>query len=352
MEKLATTPAWTSTLAAGFDGLTLHSSWRLPELNDTSCLVRIDAVSLNHRDIAIPLGTYPLPLEKDVVPCSDAAATVVATGRGVQLFAIGDRVCTLFNPSHQSGYFKPKTRQHSLGSSVDGTLRKYAVFDETALVAAPQHLGPLEAATLSCAAVTVWNAFHGIRDRSIKPGDFVLTQGTGGVSLFGAQIALATGATVIATTSSADKAALLKAMGVQYVINYREDRNWGETARSLTPEHAGVDHILDVGGDVTLPQSLRAIKMEGVITVVGFLGGECDVPGLTAKNFLTSLAIIRGSSVGSKEHFEALNKFLETHKIHPVVDSKVFSFEDTPEAFRYYEKQLHWGKIVIRVHSS
>lgn len=346
---IRTAASWVSTPGAGFDAVSLQPARALPALGKTCCLIRIHAVSLNHRDIAIPLGTYPMASADAIVPCSDASATVVAVGAEVSRFAVGDQVCTIFNPTHQSGSFRPDTRQYSLGSGVDGVLRKHAIFDETALVAMPSHMSPLEASTLSCAAVTVWNAFFGMAGSSLKRGDFVLTQGTGGVSVFGIQIALAVGATVIATTSSREKMERLKSMGVQHVINYRTDRDWGDTARGLTPGGAGVDHVLDVGGDVSLVQSLKAVRMGGVVSVVGFLDGDKDAPGVTAKSLLTSLAIVRGLSVGPRDHFEAMNAFLVAHDIHPIVDSQVFPFDAVPAAFRYYEKQGQWGKVVIQV---
>ena len=340
---------WTSKPNAGLDGLRVQSPRPLAELDSTSCLIRIDAVSLNFRDVAMLTGQYPMASKNDIIPCSDAAGTVVRTGSGVTQFAVGDPVCTLFNPSHQSGYFKPETRQYSLGSSLDGVLRKYAVMDEKALVTPPKNITSQQASTLSCAATTAWNAFYGISGRSLKSGDYVLTQGTGGVSLFAIQIALAAGAIVIATTSSAEKASRLKSLGVHHIINYKENPLWGEMARELTPNAAGVDHILEVGGDTTMAQSLKAIKMEGVISVIGFLGGKSDAPGTKSVDFLTSLAIVRGISVGSKEQFKALNAFIELHDIQPIVDSNVFTFDKARDAFEYLQQQNQWGKIVIQV---
>ncbi|KAH8689058.1 alcohol dehydrogenase [Talaromyces proteolyticus] len=346
---IKTSPVWILEPKEGFEGLKLHPSQPLPELNDHSCLIQIDAVSLNYRDVAIPKGQYPMAFRGRIIPCSDGAATVIKTGPAVTRFAIGDRVCTLFNPSHQSGYFTPDTRKYSLGSSADGTLRKYAVFHETALVSQPKNITSLQAATLPCAGVTAWNAFYGIADRKLQPGSYVLTQGTGGVSLIAIQIALAVGATVIATTSSPEKANRLKEMGVQHVINYRETPNWGEVARQLTPENRGVDHILEVGGEATIRQSLKAIKMEGVISIIGFLGGANNAPQCSFQECLSTLAIVRGTSVGSKEQFKELNAFIQSHNIQPIVDSNVFDFQDAPRAFQYLWDQKQWGKVVIHI---
>jgi NADPH:quinone reductase-like Zn-dependent oxidoreductase len=160
-----------------------------------------------------------------------------------------------------------------LGGSVDGTLREYAAFDEQGLVHMPSNLNFLEASTLTCAALTAWNALYGLESRGLKPGQTVLTQGTGGVSIFALQFAKAAGARVIATTSSDKKAELLKKYGADHVINYKETPNWGETAKSLTPGGAGVEHVVEVGGPTTMAQSLKAVKIDGVISIIGFIGG-------------------------------------------------------------------------------
>ena len=348
--KVTSTAQWTIEPGDGLDGLHLDHSAPVPELGEHSCLVQIEAVSLNYRDVAIPKGKYPMKFRDNLIPCSDAAGSIIATGGAVTLFRAGDRVCTLFNQSHQSGYFKPETRNYSLGSNLDGVLRRYAVFEETGLIAAPQSLTTLEASTLPCAATTVWNAFYGVVGRSLKPGHHVLTQGTGGVSLFAIQIALAAGATVISTTSSAEKMEKLKAMGVQHVINYKEDPNWGDTARHLTPDGAGVEHVIEVGGERTMKQSLKVIKMEGVISIVGFLGGKADEDSRCSfGDCLAALAIVRGMSVGSKKQFEELNAFIDEHQIKPVMDDRVFRFEEAREAFQYLWDQKQWGKIVIQL---
>ena len=154
-------------------------------------------------------------------------------------FSTGQKVCTLFNQGHIAGYLTPATATTGLGGALDGTLRQYAVFPESGLVLAPATLTPIEASTLSCASVTAWNALYGLSDRALRPGDIVLTQGTGGVSIAALQFALAGGATVISTTSSAEKAKKLKELGAHHVINYKDTPNWGEEAKKLTPGGEG-----------------------------------------------------------------------------------------------------------------
>lgn len=320
------------------------------ELEPTECLVKIYAASLNYRDVAIPMGRYPLASRDGVVPCSDGAGEVIAVGRATTRFHIGDRVCTAFNPAYQSGLTSREIRKKALGNILDGTLREYAIFDETALVSAPSSLNMLEASTLSCAAVTVWNCLFGLKDRALKHGDWVLTQGTGGVSLFTIQIALALGANVISTTSSKEKAERLKAMGVHHVINYKDDPNWGQTAKRLTPNEEGVHHVVEVGGDTTMPQSLEAIRVEGVISVVGFLSGAKGEHAVGFGSCLQTLAIVRGINVGPVDQFEACNAFIDEHKIKPIIDPEVFGFDEATDALKYLWNQSNYGKVVIRVH--
>lgn len=175
-----------------------------------------------YRDIAIPTGKYPLYWNDSVIPTSDGAGTILATGNSVTLHKIGDEVCTLFTQAHQTGLFDHSMRQTTLGSAVNGPLRRYAVYEEKALVPGPRSLSGVEAATLPCAGVTAWNALNGLADRAVKAGDVVLVQGTGGVALFALQFALASGATVIATTSSEKKERKVKELGAHHVINVRD----------------------------------------------------------------------------------------------------------------------------------
>jgi NADPH:quinone reductase-like Zn-dependent oxidoreductase len=181
---------------------------------------------------------YPFPASFPRVPASDACGTVISAGSKVIRFSNGQKVCTLFNQGHIAG---PMTRAISatgLGGSLDGTLRQYAVFPES-LVLAPATLNAIEASTLPCAQPTAWNSLYGLTDRALRPGDIVLTQGTGGVSIAALQFAVAAGATVIATTSSASKAKKLKKLGAHHVINYKDNSNWGEEAMKLTPGGEG-----------------------------------------------------------------------------------------------------------------
>jgi NADPH:quinone reductase-like Zn-dependent oxidoreductase len=344
----STTKQWTVQGKDGFDSLKFDDKASIPKLGDKDVLVKLHAASLNYRDLAIPKGKYPFGVKEGVVPGSDGAGTVEAVGSSVTRFKPGDKVVTLFNQGHIGGSLDGEIIQTGLGGSMDGTLREYATFDQQGLVAMPTNLNFLEASTLTCAGVTAWNALYGLESRALKPGQTVLTQGTGGVSIFALQFAKAAGARVIATTSSAKKAELLKKYGADHVINYKETENWGEVAKSLTPHGAGVEHVVEVGGPKTLKQSLKAIKMDGVISIIGFVGGwEKDQPSFL--DCLSNLCTVRGLLVGSRLQFEDMNRAIEANNLHPVVDEKVFELGKLKDAYEYMWDQKHFGKLCIKI---
>jgi len=235
------------------------------------------------------------------VPGSDGAGEVIAVGSKVTRFKPGAKVVTLFNQGHLGGSLNLQTVTSGLGGVIDGTLREYGSFNENGLVDMPPSLNWQEGSTLSCAALTAWNGLYGLKP--LAPGDVVLTQGTGGVSVFALQFAKASGATVIATTSSAKKVETLMKLGADHVINYNDEPNWGEKAKSLTPNGEGINHIIEVGGPKTMAQSLKAIKIDGVISIIGFLGGMSkDQPGFL--DTLTNICTVRGVLVGNRVQFE------------------------------------------------
>ncbi|KAI9705444.1 MAG: hypothetical protein M1836_006199 [Candelina mexicana] len=343
-----TTKQWVVEGRNGFDSLKLNQQAELPKLGDHDILVKFHAVSLNYRNLIIPKGQYPFPAKEYVVPCSDGAGTVEATGARVTRFKIGDKVVTLLTQGHLAGSLTPADISTGLGGALDGTLRQHGVFDESGLVAMPSNLDWQEASTLSCAALTAWSALYKFDSQSLRPGQTVLTQGTGGVSLFVLQFAKAAGATVISTTSSKEKEELLKKHGADHVLNYKSDPNWGESAKKLTPEGAGVDHIVEVGGPTTMKQSLKAIKIDGVINIIGFLGGAKSEDQPSFLECLTNICTVKGGFAGSRQEFEAMNRAIEAKNIKPVVD-KVFGFEEAKEAYQYTWDQKHFGKLTIKI---
>lgn len=306
-------------------------------------LLRIRAVSLNYRDLMMVQGLYnpkqPLPL----VPCSDAVAEVVAVGDGVDRVEPGDRVMPIFSQGWVGGEPTRERLRSTLGGPLDGTLQEMLVLDQRGVVHVPEYLSDEEAATLSCAAVTAWSAL--VTDAGIRAGDTVLALGTGGVSIFAVQLAKALGARAIVTSSSHDKLDRAKELGADHGIHYEEDESWGDTARELTGGR-GVDVVVEVGGGETLPQSLRAVRMGGQISMIGVLSGIAT--DLDVTKVLMNRVRIQGILVGDRDRFEAMNRAFEVSEIHPVVD-RVFSFEDAVEAFEHLQAGRHFGKIVIRV---
>lgn len=276
--------------------------------------------------------------------CSDGAGEVVQVGPRVTRFKPGDKVVTLFNQGHQFGPVDVNAAGTGLGGIVDGTLRQYGVFNETGLSAAPSNLNDIETATLTCAGLTAWNALFGLKP--LQPGQWVLTQGTGGVSLFALQFAKAAGARVISTSSSSQKCETLKKLGADHVINYKEDATWGETAKKLTGG-AGVHHVVEVGGAGTLQQSCAAIRFEGVISIIGFLAGQKT--DISAVHALMHICTFRGVYVGSRQQLEDMIRCVEANNIHPVIDEKVFTLEQAKEAYAYMWDKKHFGKVGIKI---
>ncbi|MFJ8001251.1 NAD(P)-dependent alcohol dehydrogenase [Streptomyces sp. NPDC096310] len=297
-------------------------------------LVRVHASSLNARDLFMLDGRYPVPPGR--VPISDAAGVVEAVGPGVSRFAVGDRVVNSFQPLWFGGpQRKPGRLYHT---DIDGWLAEYVAIDEQRLVPMPEHLDFTEAATLPCAAVTAWSALAGV-----GPGDTVLVQGSGGVSLFALQLARAAGARVIATTSSEKKAARLRELGAGDVINYVDTSEWGAEARKLT-DGQGADVIVEVGGAGTIAQSIAAVAYRGTISLVGHVAH--DTTGMNLLDFTYSGATLRAIGGGSRSDLEDMNRVITAHRLRPVID-RVFPFKEALDAAAYMESGSHFGKVVI-----
>ncbi|KAL5359440.1 hypothetical protein BJX96DRAFT_164434 [Aspergillus floccosus] len=318
----------------------------IPKVGENEVLVKFEGASLNFRDLAIANGTFPFAHKYPIVPASDGAGTVVEVGPRVTEFKKGDAVLTIFNQAHQFGDITPAAAASGVGGIIDGTLRQYGLYNELGLVAAPKNLTPLEASTLPCAALTSWNALYGLKP--LKPGQTVLVQGTGGVSIFGLQFAKAAGATVIALTSTEEKADKLRQLGADHVLNYKTTSAWGEAAHQLTPGQAGVDYVIDVGGQSSLEQSLKCIKMDGIISVIGFLGSS-DAPQPGLLDALSHICTVRGVYVGSRAMFKDMIRAIEANDLHPIVDQRVFTLEQAVEAYQHMAAQNHIGKVTIKI---
>jgi NADPH:quinone reductase-like Zn-dependent oxidoreductase len=233
-----------------------------------------------------------------------------------------------------------------LGGSLDGMLTEFALLDEEGVVVIPEHLSYQEAATLPCAALTAWNALTG--GRPLMAGETILTLGSGGVSLFAMQFARAFGARVIATTSSDDKAGLLKALGADEVVNYNRTPDWHLAVREIT-QGRGVDHVVEVGGVGTLEKSIRSTALEGEIALVGWLSHTThEIPAINLNIIAASVVTMRRIAVGNRAQFIAMNRAISANHLKPVIDS-TFEFDAAVEAFRHYEQGQCFGKVVINI---
>jgi NADPH:quinone reductase-like Zn-dependent oxidoreductase len=310
-------------------------------------LVRVRATSLNQRDLLVMRGQYGAGGGGDMhgrIPLSDGAGDVIGVASGVTRFKVGDRVAGTFFMQWADGKRTAQVAASARGGGgVDGMLSEVIVAHQDTLVRIPDHLSFEEAATLACAGVTAYRALF--VEGALKANDFVLLEGTGGVSTFGLQFAAAAGARPIITSSSDDKLAQARTLGAFGTVNYRTNTEWQREVRTLTG-NAGVDHVLEVGGRDTLPKALEALGFEGHIAIIGGLSGfASDIP---AGRLLISGASITGIYVGSRADFEAMNRFIAEHKIRPVVD-RVFSFEDAPKAYEFMDNGSYMGKIVIKL---
>lgn len=312
-----------------------------PKPGHGQVLVRIRAASLNFRDLLVVSGVYSRNLPFPLIPLSDGAGEVVEIGPGVRRWKPGDRVAGTFFQEWDAGAITEDAPKSAMGGAIDGILAEYALFREGGLVRLPANLTFEEGATLPCAALTAW---HCLQSGSLTCGQSVLTLGTGGVSLFAFLFACAAGARVIATTGSNAKAERLRQIGAVDVINYKSEPDWEKRVLELTGKR-GVDLVVEVGGAGTLGKSLKAVSLGGHISLVGVLAGTGDVNPLPAvmKNIR-----IQGIFVGSREMFEAMNRAIELHDIHPVID-RIFSFDEVKEAYHYLQSGAHFGKVVIAI---
>jgi NADPH:quinone reductase-like Zn-dependent oxidoreductase len=314
-----------------------------PKIGPGQVLLKMRAWSLNFRDLMVVKGQYNPKLRMPAIPLSDGVGEVVGVGEGVTRVKVGDRVAGAFMPKWISGEInEAKSRSALGGGGAEGMLAELVAVSAEGVVHVPAHLSDEEAAALPCAAVTAWHALIG--EGTLKAGDTVLVQGTGGVSLFALQLARLQGARVIATSSRDDKLARAVQLGASDGINYSTTPKWDERVRELTGG-VGVDYVVEVGGAGTLAQSMRAVKIGGQISLIGVLtGGAGQVNPLP---ILMKNIRVQGIFVGSREMFEAMNRAISQHKMKPVVD-RVFGFNEAIEAFRYMESGAHFGKVAIR----
>ena len=305
-------------------------------------LVRVRATSLNRRDLSILQSQYGGGNPRTgLVPLSDGAGEVIGVGPGVTRFEVGDRVAGIFFASWVDGRPSARTNASARGGAIDGMLSEMIVSHKDGLVEIPEHLSFIEAATLPCAGVTAWNALfkHG----GLGEDDFVLLEGTGGVSIFGLQFSVAAGARPIITSSSDEKLVHAREMGAYGTVNYRTNTEWQDEVRAITG-NAGVTQVLEVGGRDTLPKAIRALGYGGHITIIGGLSGFANA--MPIGSFIGRSVKVTGIYVGSRADFEAMNAFITQHQLRPLVD-KVFTFDNAPAAYDHMASGNHMGKIVI-----
>ena len=327
--------------AGGLDCLAVAER-PMPVPGPGQVLVRMQAAALNYRDLLVIEGGYGSHQKSaDLIPLGDGAGEVTACGARVTRFAVGDRVVTHPIPAWVSGPLTMEKLATNLGAKIDGVLCEYRAFDQGWLVRAPATLSEVEAAALPIAGLTAWSAV--VTVGRTRPGEVVLVQGTGGVSIFALQFAKQAGAEVIVTSSSDAKLERARALGADHAINYASDPDWGRTARALSGG-LGVDNVIEVGGAGTLAQSLRAVRPDGMISLIGVLSGAkhaLAIPLVVMRNVR-----IQGVAAGSRETMEAMVRAVEYTGLRPVID-RVFAFEETREALAYLASGRHFGKVCI-----
>jgi NADPH:quinone reductase-like Zn-dependent oxidoreductase len=325
----------------GFDALTIVERPQPgpPGVHDVA--VRIRAVSLNYRDLAVARAAKKRA--KRIVPVSDGAGEVIAVGARVTRVAVGDRVAAAFFPTWTTGPLSESHHANALGGSIDGVLAEEVVLPECAWVKIPARFSFEQASTLPCAGVTAWHALF--EAAPLTPGDTILVQGTGGVSIFALQLARAAGVGVVATSSSAAKRARLVEMGAAATLDYREEPKWGDAVRAATGGR-GVDVAVEVGGAGTFDESVKALRYGGTMSLLGILAGT-QGPVNTYAIFQKNIRVY-GVYVGSVAMFEALVRALDATRIEPVID-KVFPFAETRAAYEHLASGAHFGKVVIRI---
>jgi NADPH:quinone reductase-like Zn-dependent oxidoreductase len=324
---------------AGLDAI--HIEELMPrELDPTEVRIRVHATSVNYKDLLM----VKRGINQELIPLSDGAGMVEEAGSAVTRLKSGDRVTGLFFPLWQSGSIDShKFSSVRGGVPTDGMLSQLVSGHEDGFLKFPDYLSYEEAATLPCAAVTAWNAL--IVRGQLKPGETVVILGTGGVALFGLQLAKTAGARVIMLSSSDEKLQKAKQMGADELINYRLNPDWEKQVLEKTG-HAGADLILELGGPGTLAKSMASTKINGRISMVGVLTGtEGQVDPMP---ILRKTLSVNGIYVGSRDMQVQLHNALETNKIHPVID-RIFPFDKVRDAYEYMQSGKHFGKIIIQL---
>ncbi|KAI0118935.1 NAD(P)-binding protein [Nemania sp. FL0031] len=356
------TGQWTLASQDGLDALhyDANSTKSEQDLGPDDVLVELRAASLNFRDLVVTQGSpnaaIPIDVIPSLIPGSDGSGRILAIGSAVAAvrpdLKPGVDVITHMCPNIADDVLPSFDEvAHGLGEMTHGTLCRRGIFQHGSLVRKPSNLTYAQAATLTCSGLTAWNALMGYKGREVKQGDWVLIQGTGGVSIAALQIAVAEGANVIATTSSDAKAEHLRALGATHVLNYRTTPDWGEKAKALTPNGRGVDHVIDVVGPSALPESLKAVRQDGLVALTGVVGGltgEGQIP-VDIMSALFKLCVVRGILLGTRDMLRDMVKYVEDKKIQIAVDDVGFTLEDAKSAYERLKSQKHFSKVIIKM---
>ncbi|MCR8913399.1 NAD(P)-dependent alcohol dehydrogenase [Marinobacter panjinensis] len=323
----------------GLDKLQITNGPEPGEPGPGEVRVRIHASSLNFHDYAVVAGA--IPTDDGRVPMADGAGVVEAVGADVAEFRVGDHVVSTFFPQWENGPAPIDNFTTTPGDGIDGYARELVTGPARGFTLAPRGYSHAEAATLTTAGLTAWRAL--VVDGKLKAGDTILTLGTGGVSIFALQFARMMGARVISTSSSDEKLERLSALGADHTINYKTTPAWGQRVLELTGGK-GVDHVIEVGGPGTLPESIDAVRIGGHISLIGVLTGRSgEVP--TAK-LMAKQARLQGLIVGSRDHQQEMIRAIEANDMHPVID-RSFALDEIAVAFQYEESGKHFGKICL-----
>lgn len=327
----------------GFDHLNLAQRPK-PEPLAGQIVIRMHAASLNARDLIVPVRGYGRATgELPLIPISDGVGTVVAIGDHVTRVKVGDRVC----PTYFQGWIGGEPTQErfatALGGPLDGVMAEYMCLSEQGVVRVPNYLTHDEAATLPCAALTAWSAIT--NHAATRPGDRVLIQGTGGVALFALAFAKLHGAHVTVISSSDEKLERVRGLGADMTINYGATPEWSRLAKEIAADRGGFDTIVELGGEATLTQSIKSIRIGGTIALIGVLSGLS--PTLPLGAIVTRQVRLQGVTVGHRDGFDAMLAAMAQHQVRPVI-GKVFGFDDLKLALAETAKPTGLGKTVIR----
>jgi len=326
----------------GFDNLRLADRPE-PEPDSDQVIVTMRAASLNSRDLIVPERGYGRATgELPLIPVSDGVGEVVEVGDNVTLFKKGDRVCPTYFQNWFGGTPDKKSFASALGGPLDGVMTERMCLSERGVVAVPEYLTDLEAATLPCAALTAWSAIATYG--KVSAGDKVLVQGTGGVALFALAFARLRGAHVTVISSSDEKLKRVSKMGADETINYTDVEDWARASRDITADRGGFDHIVELGGTSTLPLSLRAIKPAGTVSLIGVLSGLAMEASLGS--IVTRQVRLQGITVGHRQGFESMLAAMDLHKIKPVLGEN-FAFDELKTAMNHLRDGGHFGKTTL-----